>query len=132
MKKILKYVYQWITSSDFRFKQRELRRLGRMPRYRPAYTRITGSHIHMTDAASFVYMYGEIFDQQAMTAAYRGLPFGTKLKVTNLENGKSVVVTINDRMARRNKNIIDVTRRAAQELGFEEQGRTRVSVEPLP
>lgn len=75
---------------------------------------------------------GEIFDQQAMTAAYRGVPFGTKVKVTNLENGKSVVVTINDRMARRNKNLIDVSRRAAQELGFEKQGRVKVSVEPVP
>ncbi len=75
---------------------------------------------------------GEIFDQQAMTAAYKGLPFGTKVKVTNLENGKSAVVTVNDRMASRNKNLIDVSRRAARELGFEEQGRARVSVEPVP
>lgn len=75
---------------------------------------------------------GDIFDQQSMTAASKRLPFGTKVKVTNLENGKSVVVTINDRMASRNRNIIDVSRRAAQELGFEKQGTVRVNVEPIP
>jgi len=75
---------------------------------------------------------GDIFDQQAMTAAYKSAPFGTKLKVTNLENGKSVIVIVNDRMASHNRNIIDVSRRAAQELGFEEQGTARVSVEPVP
>ena len=73
----------------------------------------------------------EIFDQNGMTAAQKTLPFGTKVKVTNLENNKSVVLTINDRMASRNTNIIDVTRRAAQELGFEKQGTARVSVEPV-
>ena len=53
------------------------------------------------------------------------------IRATNLENGKSVVLTINDRMARRNSNIIDVTRRAARKVGFEKQGTTRVSVEPV-
>ena len=72
----------------------------------------------------------EIFDQQGMTAAHKTLRFGSKVRVTNLENDKSVVLTINDRMARRNGNIIDVTRRAAQELGFEKQGIVRVSIEP--
>lgn len=72
----------------------------------------------------------EIFDQDGMTAAHKTLPFGTRVKVTNLENNQSVVLTINDRMARRNRNIVDVTRRAARELGFEKQGRARVSVEP--
>jgi len=73
----------------------------------------------------------DTFDQQAMTAAHKTLPFGTKVKVTNLSNNASVVVTINDRMARRNRNVIDVTRRAARELGFEKQGRTRVNIEPV-
>lgn len=92
-----------------------------------------GMAVHYSDAfQGKATASGEIFDQQAMTAAYRGVPFGTKLKVTNLENGKSVVVTVNDRMASRNKNVIDVSRKAAQELGFEKQGRTRVSVEPAP
>jgi rare lipoprotein A len=58
----------------------------------------------------------EIFDQDGMTAAHKTLPFGTKVRVINLENNQSVVLTINDRMARRNRNIIDVTRRAARGL----------------
>ena len=73
----------------------------------------------------------DTFDQQAMTAAHKTLPFGTRVKVTNLTNNKSVVVTINDRMARGNRNIIDLTRAAARELDFEKQGRVRVSVEPV-
>jgi rare lipoprotein A len=72
---------------------------------------------------------GQIFDQEGMTAAHNRYPFGTKVKVTNLANNKSVEVTINDRMARRNRNLIDLTRRAARELGFEKKGRTRVSLE---
>ncbi len=72
----------------------------------------------------------DVFDQEGMTAAHKTLPFGTRIKVTNLENNQSVVLTINDRMARRNRNVVDVTRRAARELGFEKQGRARVSVEP--
>jgi len=73
----------------------------------------------------------ETFDQEGMTAAHKTLPYGTKVKVTNLENNQSVVVTINDRMATRNRNVIDVTRKAARELGFEKKGRARVSIEPV-
>ena len=72
---------------------------------------------------------GQVFDQDALTAAHKRLPFGTKVKVTNLANNQSVEVTINDRMATRNRNLIDVTRRAARELGFEKAGRARVSLE---
>jgi rare lipoprotein A len=71
---------------------------------------------------------GQTFDQEGMTAAHMQYPFGTKVIVTNLTNNRSVEVTINDRMARRNRNVIDLTRRAARELGFEKNGRTRVSL----
>ena len=74
---------------------------------------------------------GDKFDQEALTAAHRKLPFGTKVKVTNLENKKSVEVTINDRMRPDNRNLIDVTRRAARELEFEKKGRARVSVDTV-
>ena len=56
-------------------------------------------------------------------------PFGTKVKVTNVENGKSVVVTVNDRMAASNPAVIDVTHRAAEELGFASAGKAKVKVE---
>ncbi|GKS68247.1 hypothetical protein W03_02510 [Nitrosomonas sp. PY1] len=71
----------------------------------------------------------EIFDQNELTAAHKKLPFGTQVKVTNLANDRSVVVKVNDRMARRNKNIIDLTKRAAEELGFVKSGRAKVKLE---
>jgi rare lipoprotein A len=72
---------------------------------------------------------GAIFDKDGLTAAHKKLPFGTKVKVTNVENGKSVVVTVNDRMAANNPAVIDVTHRAADELGFASSGKAKVKVE---
>lgn len=72
---------------------------------------------------------GEVFDKNGLTAAHKKLPFGTKVKVTNVENGKSVVVTVNDRMAKSNPAVIDVTHRAADELGFASSGKAKVKVE---
>ena len=72
---------------------------------------------------------GDKFDQQGLTAAHNKLPFGTRVKVTNLENNKSVELTINDRMAPGNRNLIDVTRRAARELEFGKKGQARVRVD---
>ncbi|HXV79960.1 MAG TPA: septal ring lytic transglycosylase RlpA family protein [Candidatus Binatia bacterium] len=72
---------------------------------------------------------GAIYDKNKLTAAHKTLPYGTKVRVTNLENGKSVVVTINDRMRKKNPVLIDVTRRAAQELGFVKAGKAQVKIE---
>jgi rare lipoprotein A len=72
---------------------------------------------------------GEVYDKNALTASHKKLPYGTKVKVTNVENGKSVVVTINDRMAASNSAVIDVSRRAAEELGFVGAGRVKVTLE---
>jgi rare lipoprotein A len=72
---------------------------------------------------------GETFDQNELTAAHKKFSYGTRVKVTNLENDRSVVVKINDRMRTSNRNVIDVTKRAAEELGFVKKGRTRVSLE---
>ncbi len=72
---------------------------------------------------------GEMCNPAAMTAAHRTLPFGTRVKVTNLSNGKSAVVRINDRGPFAKGRIIDVTRAAAQKLGFIQKGHTRVSIE---
>lgn len=74
---------------------------------------------------------GEIFNQQKMTGAHNSLPLGTYVRVTNLRNGKSVVVKINDRLHHRNKRIIDLTRSAAQKLGYLKSGLTRVKIEVL-
>lgn len=72
---------------------------------------------------------GEPYDSTAMTAAHRTLPFGTKVKVTNLSNDKSVVVRINDRGPHAAGRIIDVSRAAAEKLGLLESGTTKVSIE---
>jgi rare lipoprotein A len=72
---------------------------------------------------------GEVYDKNGLTASHKKLPYGTKVKVTNVENGKSVVLTVNDRMAASNPAVIDVTRRAAEELGFVKAGKTKVKLE---
>jgi rare lipoprotein A len=74
---------------------------------------------------------GEVFDQNLKTAAHKKLPFGTRVRVTNLDNDKSVVVTINDRMARRNTNLIDLSRSAAQEIDMVRRGVVPVRIEVL-
>jgi rare lipoprotein A len=75
---------------------------------------------------------GEVFNQEKFTAAHRTLPWGTRVKVTNLNNGKSVEVRINDRGPFGKGRIIDVSRAAARVLGMVESGITTVRVEWLP
>jgi rare lipoprotein A len=71
---------------------------------------------------------GERFNPGAMTAAHRSLPFNTKVRVTNLRNGQSVIVRINDRGPFVRGRIIDVSRAAAGQLGFTGHGLTKVSM----
>lgn len=75
---------------------------------------------------------GERFNMNAMTAAHRTLPFGTKVRVTNLKNKRSVIVRINDRGPFVRDRIIDLSRRAALALGYVKKGRARVRIEVLP
>ncbi len=65
---------------------------------------------------------GEQMDPSELTAAHRTLPFGTRLKVTNQENGKSVVVRINDRGPFIEGRVIDLSKAAANRLGFISSG----------
>ena len=74
---------------------------------------------------------GQRFSNRAMTAASRTLDFGTRVRVTNLVNLKSVVVTINDRGPYVDGRIIDLSRRAASTLGFVHQGVARVRIDLL-
>jgi rare lipoprotein A len=69
---------------------------------------------------------GERCDPNALTAAHPTLPFGTKVKVENLKNGRSVVVRINDRGPFVGGRIIDLTRAAAARLGFIRAGTAKV------
>ncbi len=74
---------------------------------------------------------GERFDPRAMTAAHRTLPFGTRVRVTNLENGRQVVVRINDRGPYRKDRVLDLSRAAAHKLGFLDDGVAHVRIEVL-
>lgn len=71
---------------------------------------------------------GEVFDQAALTAAHPTLPLPSYAYVTNLENGRTVLVRINDRGPYSRDRIIDVSVRVARELGFFHQGTARVRV----
>lgn len=72
---------------------------------------------------------GQIFSQEKFTCACNVLPLGTWIKITNLRNGKSVMVRVNDRLHPRMKRLVDLTRAAAQKLGFVSSGVTRVRAE---
>ena len=73
--------------------------------------------------------YGETYDEKALTAAHPSLPLGTRIRVTNLANGRSVVLRINDRGPWAKNRLIDVSYAAAQELRFVREGLARVRIE---
>ncbi len=73
----------------------------------------------------------EVFNQYEVTAAHRTLPMPSMVRVTNLENGRSIVVRVNDRGPFKNGRIIDLSTRAAQLLGFHRQGTAKVMVQIL-
>jgi rare lipoprotein A len=75
---------------------------------------------------------GEKFSNLNMTAAHKTLPFGTKVRVTNFRNDKSVIVTINDRLPKQSKRSIDLSQCAAEELDFIKAGITKVSIQIIP
>jgi len=86
-----------------------------------------GKEFHGRPTAS-----GERFDMHALTAAHPTLPFGARVRVTNLANGKSVTVRVNDRGPFTKGRIIDLSYAAAREIGIIESGTARVRVEILP
>jgi rare lipoprotein A len=76
---------------------------------------------------------GERFDQDKLTCAHGNLPFGCKLRVTNLRNNKSVDVTVNDRGSfHKQDRVLDLSRAAAREIGMVSTGTAKVKVELLP
>ena len=74
---------------------------------------------------------GEALDDGELTAAHRSAPFGTKLRVVNLKNGREVVVRVNDRGPFAKDRIIDLSKAAAMQLGMIEDGVADVSVTPV-
>jgi len=75
---------------------------------------------------------GEVYDENGLTAAHKTLPMPAMVRVTNLENGRSIQVRINDRGPFEAGRVIDMTRRGAQLLGFIQQGTARVRVDIMP
>tara|TARA_B100000886_G_scaffold238213_1_gene166928 strand:- start:1141 stop:1581 length:441 start_codon:yes stop_codon:yes gene_type:complete len=71
---------------------------------------------------------GEIFNMYKVSAAHKSYPLGTKVRVTNLENGKSIKLVINDRGPFVKGRIIDLSYRAARKLDFVNQGTTKVRI----
>ncbi len=71
---------------------------------------------------------GARFDKDGLTAAHRSLPFGTKVKVTNLDNGKSVVVEVNDRGPFAANRILDLSEGAARKIGLIAKGTVKATV----
>jgi rare lipoprotein A len=75
---------------------------------------------------------GEVFSQHKLTAAHRTLPFGTRVKVTNPENKKSVIVTINDRGPFNRGYVIDLSKAAAKRIGLDRKtGSCKVKLKVL-
>jgi rare lipoprotein A len=72
---------------------------------------------------------GEVYSQAGLTAAHRSLPFNTKIKVTNIENGLSVVVRVNDRGPWKSDRILDLSLSAAKQLNMIPAGTARVRIE---
>ncbi|HEX8571473.1 MAG TPA: septal ring lytic transglycosylase RlpA family protein [Allosphingosinicella sp.] len=75
---------------------------------------------------------GERFNPNAMTAAHRTLPLGTRLRVTNLSNGRSVIVRVNDRGPFVGNRLIDVSLGAAREINMVRSGKAQVRLEIVP
>ncbi|NOZ41652.1 MAG: septal ring lytic transglycosylase RlpA family protein [Alphaproteobacteria bacterium] len=101
------------------------------PVYDPHYDRVGlaswyGAKFHGRRTAN-----GDIFNMNALTAAHTTLPMPSYVRVTNLENGRWLILKINDRGPFVGNRLIDVSRRAAQLLGFEKKGVTRVRVQAV-
>ena len=72
---------------------------------------------------------GETYKKDLLTAACNSLPLGTWIKVTNLANGKNVIVKTNDRLHHRMRRLVDLSKSAAAKLGYTHHGLARVKVE---
>ncbi len=99
-----------------------------------AVPRVTGTAHALTGTASYYWQdqmtaSGEVFNKRDMTAAHKTLPLGTKVKVTNLGNGRSTVVRINDRGPYVGDRVIDLSEAAADVLGMRSQGLAPVRVD---
>ncbi len=74
---------------------------------------------------------GELYDMNGLTAAHRELPFGTRIRVTNLVNNRSLILRVNDRGPGVPGRLLDVSKEAAKRLGFTQSGLVQVQIEVL-
>jgi len=102
-----------------------------VPRHEPDYDRVGQAAWYGPGFQKNTTANGEIFDMHALSAAHPTLPLPSTVEVTNLRNGRSLKLRVNDRGPFNKGRIIDVSRRAARALGFERDGLTQVRVRYL-
>lgn len=100
------------------------------PAHQPRYTQVGMASWYGPNVGPYT-ANGEVFDTTELTAAHPTLPLPSIVEVTNLDNGKSVVVRVNDRGPFHSKRIIDVSKAAAEKLGMLGAGTAKVKVELL-
>ncbi len=98
------------------------------PREDPGYDRVGAASYYAADFHGRRTANGEIFDMSALSAAHPTLPLPSLVYVTNMENGRTLLLRVNDRGPYVNNRVIDVSRAAARYLGFETRGTARVRV----
>ena len=101
------------------------------PKEDPAYDEVGYASWYGKDFHGKKTANGEYFNMNALTAAHKTLPLPTFVKVTNLNNGRSIVLRVNDRGPFVGDRIIDISRRGAQLLGFQKQGLTKVRIQAV-
>jgi rare lipoprotein A len=110
------------------------------PTYVPVYTLLTQKSAYKYGIASWYgedfqgseTASGEAYNMNSLTAAHRNLPLGTRIRVTNLRNRRSLVLRVNDRGPFIPGRLLDVSRAAARLLGFAASGRAHVQIQVLP
>ena len=101
------------------------------PEYDPSYSRVGTASWYGADFHGLPTANGEVFDKEQITAAHPTLPLPSIVRVTNLENGRSLELRVNDRGPFIGDRLIDLSQAAARELGYEDQGLARVRVDFL-
>ncbi len=108
-----------------------VRRVRHTPIKRPVETQFASHGIASFYSDEQLTANGEKFNPRALTAAHKSLPFGTRLRVTNVANGRSVTVRINDRGPYMPGRVVDVSYSAAESLGIVGKGITKVKLDVI-
>ncbi|MFZ1427084.1 MAG: septal ring lytic transglycosylase RlpA family protein [Geminicoccaceae bacterium] len=101
------------------------------PEYDPSYTKVGTASWYGADFHGLATANGEVFDKEQITAAHPTLPLPSLVRVTNLDNGQTIDVRVNDRGPFIDDRLIDLSQAAARRLGYEQRGLARVRVEFL-